>query len=434
MRDFSVLILNLIAAVVCVFVTGCGSSVKSGGGGGGGGGNTNPTTVTVTFKATSIAAVAVKIGSGSFTPATLSSNTLTLSIPQGTTDFAVAYLCPTYPSYSGGLQYSYNEQYVIEGNTQDATSFTESCPPPTVSQFSFEVDASAISGAQGVLVETGNQTGSAYCSFDELQTGARSCIAPTGSDGAFVEAYSGSFPNNDFEALAVRRYDGQTAPGSLNNGAMVALGAADLTTSAPITYQNLPSGFAPDVYVYFDTATEGDLRLAFSSGAYLANYPVLPAAAVESGDYYSVQAQAWNGNSAVGETVDASGGAASIVYPAPWSYSGPSPAALPVMNFSSYSGFNDTTGLDRHGRITWSPSNLVVNNYRVSATANAAGGSASVAFPDLSSVSGFLPNPGSGTNVDWLMELESYSAGVMAQGSSGTTRVWVENEGSYVVP
>lgn len=212
------------------------------------------------------------------------------------------------------------------------------------------------------------------------------------------------------------------------------LSPADETSSASIAYQNLPAGFAPDVYVFFYTAASGNLQLAASSGNYLANYPILPAAAVENGDYYSVEAQAWNGNSACGESVGTNGNAVTIQYPSPWSYAGPSAAALPTIDFSSYSAFNNASGLDRHADVTWSPSGLVINHYRVSATANASNGSASVQYPDLSGVAGFLTNPGSGTSVDWLAEVENYSAGSMAPESAGTTRSWVENEGSFVVP
>ena len=418
--------LGLVAALIA----GCGGSSGSTTGGGGG----NPTTVTFTFVGNPAPTVAARIGSGSFTPTTLSSNALTLSIPEGTTEFAVAYLCPAYPYFVNGIQYSYNDQYVIEASTEDQISFTESCPSPNLSSLTFDVDASAIPGAQNVLVEIGNNTRTFYCYFGELQTGPQSCITPTGGNTAFVDAYAGSISANDYQALAVRRYDGQTAPGAVNGGATVTLGAADETTSAPLTYQNLPAGFAPYVYVYFDTAAEGNLMLAASSQTYMANYPQLPTAAAESGDHYSVEAQAWNGNSACGEAVGTNGSAATIQYPFPWSYAGPSSAALPVFDFSSYSGFNNASGLDRHADLAWSPSNLVVNHYRVSATANAANGSASVAYPDLSGVGGFLANPGSGTTVDWLVEVENYSAGAMAPESAGTTRSWVENEGSFVVP
>jgi hypothetical protein len=220
----------------------------------------------------------------------------------------------------------------------------------------------------------------------------------------------------------------------VNGGSTVALGVADETTSAPVTYQNLPAGFQPYVYVYFDTAAEGNLMLAASSQTYLTNYPVLPAAAVESGDYYSVEAQAWNGTSACGEAVGTGGSAVAIQYPSPWSYAGPTAAALPAFDFSSYTAFNNASGLDRHADVAWSPSGFVVNHYRVSATANASNGSASFAYPDLSGVAGFLANPGSGSTVDWLAEVENYSAGSMAPESAGTTRSWVENEGSFIVP
>jgi hypothetical protein len=74
---------------------------------------------------------------------------------------------------------------------------------------------------------------------------------PLGSDTSFVEAYSGSVASNSFYALAVKRFDAQTVPGSLNGGNLVTLGSADLTTGAAITYQNLSAGFTPDNETYF---------------------------------------------------------------------------------------------------------------------------------------------------------------------------------------
>ncbi len=101
----------LLALPLSVLVTGCGggstnSGLGTGGGGGtgtGGGGSTSqPTAIQVQFTQSSginsaavPASVATQIGSGNWTAATLSNGTLTISIPAGTKNYALAFVCPT---------------------------------------------------------------------------------------------------------------------------------------------------------------------------------------------------------------------------------------------------------------------------------------------------------------------------------------------------
>ncbi len=109
-------------ALFLSLLAGCGGLPSSGSGstGGNSGGGGSPTTVTFTFDSagSTPAVVATRIGTGVFNKTTLSSNVLTLSIPAGMTSFAVAYLCPTYPYFSGGVTYSNNDQYVVQASTE----------------------------------------------------------------------------------------------------------------------------------------------------------------------------------------------------------------------------------------------------------------------------------------------------------------------------
>jgi len=417
---------------VALFLSGCGSS------GSGGNHDGNSTTVTFTFDTAGPmpSVVATRTGSGAFTPATLSSNVLTVSVPAGTAEFAVAYLCPTYPYsyYQGGIQYGYNSQYVVEASTADWTSYTAVCEAVNLGSFSVDVNATGTSGAQGVLVETGNHSRSRYYYSDQSLSESSSYLAPVGSDTSFAEAYSGSVSSDSFYALAVKRFDAPTVPGSLNRGNVVTLGPADLTSGAAITYQNLPAGFTPGNETYFDPSAGGTVRLAFSSGTALVSYPQLPAAAVESGDTYELSAYAWNDGSGVGEIIRNQGGAAAVQYPTPWSYSGPAAAALPTFDYSSYSGFTDAAKVTRDGNISWSPSSQVIDDYHIAATANAMNGSNSLTMPDLSAAGGFLAGPASGTSVTWYAEITENSAGALVAMSSGATKYWVENAGSLIVP
>jgi len=402
--------------------------------------NGNSTSVTFTFDTAGAmpSVVATRIGSGAFAKASLSSNVLALSIPEGTTDFAVAYLCPAYPYYEGGVEYSYNVQNVVEASVADWTSNTAVCESVNLSSYSFDVNASIATGAQGVLVATGNHSRSHYCYYDQSQFASGSCLAPPGGDTSFVEAYSGSISFDSFYALAVKRFDAQTIPGSLNGGNAVTLGSTDLTTSTPVTYQNLPAGFAPEVEADFNTSTAGVVRLAFSSGIALPSYPQLQAAAVESGDSYELDAEAWNVGSGVGEIIITQGGAATVQYPTPWSYTGPAAATLPTFDYSSYTtpdaGFLVTSKLARDGDILWNPSSQVINEYHYAATANAMNGSISLTMPDLSALGGFLASPAPGTSVSWYAEITENSAGALAALPPGSTKSWVKNEGDLIVP
>jgi hypothetical protein len=167
-------------------VAGCGGSSGSTGGNGGGGGNNNPTTVTLKFYDGAPAAVATQIGAGSFTAASVSSNTVTLSVPSGTKNFAAAWACPA--QVSG--QYSSTNEYVIEATTSDATSYNLWCPLPAATvptgTLTLSVDASAFAET------TTNYWTSLYADADNasgFEYGAPSMVfsnftmsAPTGSD------------------------------------------------------------------------------------------------------------------------------------------------------------------------------------------------------------------------------------------------------------
>ncbi|MGA9069212.1 MAG: hypothetical protein WB424_03085, partial [Terracidiphilus sp.] len=118
---FSRLICTSLLGAVIVLLSGCGGSSNGGGGcatpascpctncGG------NSTTVTYTFSGSTATAVATKIGSGAWTQASLESNTLSLSIPNGTTDYSVAYVCQQF------------DERIYLASTLDGTSIPVSC-------------------------------------------------------------------------------------------------------------------------------------------------------------------------------------------------------------------------------------------------------------------------------------------------------------------
>ncbi len=134
-------------------------------------------------------------------------------------------------------------------------------------------------------------------------------------------------------------------------------------------------------------------------------YPVLPAGAVSSGDFYEFSSTSTN-SAKPSEIVNATKlsanlGAVSLTFPSPWSYAGPSPAALPSFNFS-YSGFSGNDGVFDSGLLGWTTSNSF-NQYLLIASSNYLQGSArpwhSLIFPNIE---GFIAQPPSGTEVNWI--------------------------------
>lgn len=397
-----------------IFVAGCGGS--SDGGSSGGSGGDSPTTVTFTVKGATPTAVATQIGSGSFTEATLVSGKLTLSLPSGTTSFAVAFVCPS--TSLTFLSPQQTEENVIEATTLDGTSFTESCPTqptaPATGTLTGSVDASAISGANILEVYAQNpqsaQNGPAGFPFPVLgSSGSFSVAAPLGTDRVLVLAYD-SVLSGDIESLgdlaAAKNFSSQLVPGALNGGNTVVLGAADATTLEPVTYTNVPSGYGgPTVLAGFEMSDGGVTLLGTSDTN---GYPALPAGVEQSGDSYVFNATAHN-TSNLGEqvrviTTSASAGPESFTFPTAWTYAGPAAAAWPSFNVA-YAGFAGKTGVTDAVVESWTTGATAANLVVVIATGNSLNGSTTLAVPDLSGLAGFLAAPASGTNLVWTAEI-----------------------------
>jgi hypothetical protein len=77
------------------------------------------TPITVSFSAAQPpSVVAEQIGSGAWATAALQGGALHLTLPPGTTRYAVAYVCPIVGT---------NNEFVIEATTQDSNAYTVSC-------------------------------------------------------------------------------------------------------------------------------------------------------------------------------------------------------------------------------------------------------------------------------------------------------------------
>ncbi|HTW78808.1 MAG TPA: hypothetical protein VME23_04590 [Terracidiphilus sp.] len=433
-------------AMLCLVASGCGGSSGSTGGGGGGGDN-NPTTVTVTFTGATPTAVASQIGTGSFTAATLSSNSLSLSIPHGTTNFAVAYVCQIVPNSVNGYQATVTDQVVIEASTLDGTLFSRDCASGTSSAttgtLTGSVDASAIPGANylGIAAANGSSSQTAMLS------GASSTFSesmPAGTDRVAVAGYvyttmEQNGVDSGAETLAaVRNFDGVAVPGAVNSGNTVTLGATDAVTAQPITYKNVAGGLStPITDAYYVWSDGGSFLLSFGVNT---QYPAVPADAAESGDYYSfvsVASMTIPGSQVVDQalvdTNTTASGPLTVTFPAPWTYTGPTPAAQPVFDMAN-SGITGTTGLTEAGELSWSVGSTSEFSSTVIATGNYLNGSTSLTFPALTGLTGFVSAPSSGTVAAWYATVSLSPLASLQPLTQNGTASGVENLGSFTVP
>lgn len=417
-----------------VLLSGCGGGGSTTGSGGGGGG-INPTVVTLSFQATP-ALVATKIGSGTFAAQAISgnTNTLSLSIPSGTSTYAVAYLCPVQTIG----QTVYTEEEVWEASVADGNSISLICSyvsgtGPTMGTLTGSLDASAIPGVTSFTLAA--QNGAAVIESGGQGSGSTANIntyAPTGSDRVLVLA------DGPQGALAAKNFTNQVVPGALNGGNTVMFGAADQTATAAITYNNVPSGFsAPSTYVALNMGG-AQVGLGVNSAA-TTQYSVLPAEALESGDFYSLAAgtsATGNSSSGVSALTTSSGGPVSITFPAPWTYAGPAPAAQPAFTFN-YTGTSGTTNAYQSAMYTWpaGTSGSTTDAVDLTATLNYQAGSTTLTVPDLSTVSGFLSAPASGAQVTWYAQIWQSSYGFnWPPSTSNSTYMGAWNRGSFTVP
>jgi hypothetical protein len=418
-RCLSMLIVGIAAAMAAGCGGGSPSSVPPQG-----------TSVAVTFAgATMPQAVATQSGGGPFEAASLQGgNQLFLTLPIGTTKYGIAYVCATF-----------NDEFVFEATTQDATALTLNCPSPSapsaLGAATGSVDASAIAGATNVSIR-GNGGAASLAGVTEpfsvpMQDGV--------NDVAFIAMDSNS------KAVGVKIARGQNIPGAVNGGSTVVFGAGDAITTQPVTINNVPAGFpVPNgVFAQYHTAngTAFPLLLVLGFNSPLpGTYPAVPAGATQSGDFYLYQSSTSNipgANQQVGTTLTTTtgGGPLTMTYPALWSFAGPTPAKLPTFTFD-YSGFSGQPAVSQQVLLTW-PVGTSRNLLQVMATANFQNGANTLTIPDLTALAGFFPPAASGAQVGWIADIFGgttqqfiFSVNPPANGSLS----FVENRGSYLQP
>ena len=410
-----------ICASLLALLTGCGgssgTSLTTGG---------NPQTVAFTFIGGTPTAAAVQTGTNTFSAATLQSNALSVSVPSGTTDYSIAYVCPV----SNGV----TSEFVIQASTKDGSAFTLSCYGQNMGSASGSANAVAIPNAANILVYSGNVNSGSVGSTN----GTFNFNLPAGSVDIAVVAVDGASPAN---VLAVKILRSQTVPGALNGGAPIVFQASDETTFQPIAVTNVPAGFfnPPFMTVYYFTANGTTFILNNNNSP--TQSPILPAAAVASGDFYefisdTIDTATHNSTTSIGQNIAAGSLPATVdlALPASWSFSGPSAAQFPSLTFT-YPGFSGATTTAYEASIYWQPTPTTLTGISVTSTANFLNGSTTVTIPDLTSVAGFSPAAASGTTVSWQGAI---AGGAILPFASNTPTAGafesVQNQGTYTEP
>jgi len=442
--ESSILRLSVLGVVLSV-VAGCGGSPS-----GGTGGSANLTTITYSFSNPAPAAVAVKIGSGSFTAATVTGGALSFTLPDGTNDFGVAYVCPGFSPFPGDVEAL---EFLRYNTALDDTKYAGGC-------LSSASGGSGGTGSSGTL--TGSVNTSAFASADWLfvsALGANSGVgssfnlplnggfsltdAPTGTDNVVLQLYDSSL-----NAIAVKGAGAQAVPGALNGGNAIDFAASDATTLQPMSFLNVPAGYStPSTTVIANSKQLNavlQMNLGVLSGSTITQYPVLPAGIAEIGDQYDFQAQVSKLTGSVDSTVNAGttesvsaqgAGPVSISFPAPWVYSGPTPAALPTFAFD-YPGFGSQSGAEYTSEFLWTPGAGIDDQIEITLSQTYQGATSSVTVPDLSAIPGFLAAPGSGTTVSWSATVVEVPSNAEPSTSSSLVGLGasVSNGGTYTVP
>jgi hypothetical protein len=378
--------------------------------------------VTFTFVGATPSVLATQIGTGPLAIASLQGeNTLTLLLPGKTSNYTLAYVCPTV-----------EQEFVVEANAQDGDTMVANCTnfsTPPLAAATGSVNASAIPGATQVIVANSAPLASVGVS------GSFSALLPSGNrDIVFLAE------NGNGVVLGVKILRSQTVPGAVNGGGTVVFAPTDVTTQQPVTINNVPSGSsAASSVVQYVTIGGTDLFLEKSTNILngpAGSYPAVPVTETQSGDFYFYQSTASvTGSEEVGalQSTTSGGGPVTLTLPAPWSFGGPAPSALPTFTFN-YSGFVGLPAVSQQARIGWVTPTILNESITVTATASFQNGATTLAFPDLTSVNGFLAPP-SGVQISWSAEIFGGTAQAFNMTLPGSNSVaFVRNQGTYTQP
>jgi hypothetical protein len=385
-------------------------------------------TVTFTFINGTPTAAATQITSGSFTPATITSGKLTLTVGNDTTKFAVAYACPPVSN----LGTTVNNEFVVEATAKDGTAFTVSClGQPATGSATGSADATAIPGATDVKIlgiqGIGGNVGSASGSFN--------LNLPTGSNDVAAVAVDASG-----NVLAVKILRAQTVPGAINSGAQMVFAPGDQVSTQSLVVNNVPAGDVspPAASVEYITAKGTVILLSNNSAT---SYPGVPAGATQAGDFYLYESNTndvatHKSSIGVTQTTTSGGGFQTLVLPTPWSFSGPAAAVFPTFTFN-YTDFNALAAVAQQAKIQWIPAANTVNSITVTATASFQNGANTITIPNLTSLSGFIPAAPTSTTITWVADIFGGTGQQFAffpTPPPNSTVSFVQNQGTFTQP
>ena len=366
--------------------------------GGGGGGGNNPqqptgTTVTFTFINGIPTAAAVQTGVAGFTQASVQNGQLQVLVPNGTTRYSIAYVCPSINFGRGAFQ---SQEFVVQATIQDGIAFTLDCFAYNTSTASVtvDVDATSIPGAAQLFIE--GAQGGTY-SIVNSNKGSFVVNMPIGMNDVAISVLDGSF-----NLLAIRILRGQTVPGPINGGNTITIGPQDLFANEPVSVNNVPPGDLAVLLIQLHTVNGTSLGLLNQT---LMQYAALPAASIQSGDYYSYQVSTSAFHVGALQTATSGVGPVTMTVPDPWTYFGPKPAAFPTFTFN-YSGNLQMPLVAQEAVLRWSTPEAADLTLSVIATASFQSGANTITLPNLpSQVNGFLPPQTSGNTVAWYASI-----------------------------
>lgn len=408
--------------LVVAALSACGGGGSGGGGGGGGGVTPTGTQMSLTLSGTTPSAVAVSVGGGAFTPVSVTGGSVSFTIPTGATTYQVAIACPPLNVFG-----TITIETVLQATISDGTTAKVSpCygPPAPTATITGSFDVSAIAGAASAYI-LGNQGSQFY----GTTTGSFSFNVTPGTNDVAVEALDATS-----HVLAVKIARAQTAPGSINGGATIALTAADNLVATPLTINNIPAGWPVPTSSNDEAFTANGTRLVFSGTG--TQYMALAGADSIASDYYVINANepAPGTSNLISNTQYTSGGAVTLTWPTPLLYAGPTATAWPSFALT-YTGFSAMPFVNYYGQISWPTGATTQNEIGVYATPAYLGATTTVTIPDLSAISGFFNHAASGATVTWFTSVtggtyQSFIANTVTTGSSS----YVQGRGTYIEP
>jgi hypothetical protein len=399
--------------------------------GGGSASSSNPpppgptgTAIAVQFTGGTPLAVAYQTGTGSWTTASLQSGFLNFTVPEGTSTYAVAYVCPTWQGMG-----PVSSEYILEATIKDPATFSVSCfMNPAVGTITGNVNVSAIATATQFRVY-GSQFSSS--SLTSGTSGAFSFQAPTGTNDIAVCAFDSSL-----NLVGVKMVRGQTVPGSVSG--TITLSSNDaITTMQTMAASNIPPGFGtPPAGPYAEYTTSNKTTIYVSNtGINATQYAVIPAAEAQSGDFYWFSANTAGGNNQhvyASQSV-ATSGPITLAFPAPLASVAPTVSKFPTFTVN-YTGFPGDSAVAYAGNIQWTTNSTTDTGITVTATAAYQNGATTLTIPDLTSLAGFFPAPASGANVSWFVYVYGGTYQWFAPIPASGTLAFVQNEGTYTQP